>query len=73
MRPITHVRSQAVHLRGTRALATRATTLAELYRLFREGGRWWLIPMVAVLMGTAALLVAVAAVEYVAPFVYTIF
>ena len=73
MRPIVHVRSSAIHARGGPALATRASTLAELYRLLREGGRWWLIPMVGVLVGTAVLLVAVAAVEYVAPFVYTIF
>lgn len=73
MRPIVHIRSAAVHARGGRAFAARAGTLAELYRLLRDGGRWWLIPMVGVLVGTAVLLVAVAAVEYVAPFVYTIF
>ena len=73
MRPITHASTHAVHLGGSRALSTRASTLAELFRLLREGGRWWLIPMVGVLIGTAVLLVAVAAVEYVAPFVYTMF
>jgi hypothetical protein len=73
MRPIAQARSQSIHARGGRALAARAGTLAELYRLLRQGGRWWLIPMVTVLIGTAILLVAVAAVEYVAPFVYTIF
>ncbi len=55
-----------------RSLA-RAGTLGELSRLLTQGGRWWMIPMVAVLMLGSALLVAVAAIEYVAPFVYTIF
>jgi hypothetical protein len=57
--------------RGRRA--GRLDTLKELYQLLVQGGRWWLVPMIAVLALTAALLVAVAAVEYVAPFVYTIF
>jgi hypothetical protein len=59
------------------AAATRAAlgagTLVELYRVLLASGRWWLIPMVVILMLTAILLTAVAAVEYVAPFVYTVF
>lgn len=53
--------------------ATRAGTARELYQLLVQGGRWWLVPMLAVLGLSAALLAAVAAVEYVAPFVYTVF
>lgn len=45
----------------------------ELCRALLQSGRWWLIPMVVVLALSALLLAAVAAVEYVAPFVYTIF
>ncbi len=48
-------------------------TLRELYEALVAHGRWWLVPMVAVLVLSALLLVAVAAIEYVAPFVYTIF
>jgi hypothetical protein len=48
-------------------------TLGELYRALVDGGRWWMVPMIAVLGAAAVLLVIVAAVEYVAPFVYTIF
>jgi hypothetical protein len=51
----------------------RPGTLRELFAGLTESGRWWLIPMVAVLGLTAVLLVVVSAVEYVAPFVYTIF
>lgn len=48
-------------------------TFIELYRALVESGRWWMVPMVIVLGFTALLLVVVSAVEYVAPFVYTIF
>ncbi len=48
-------------------------TVAELGRALGRGGRWWLVPLVGVLGLSALLLAAVAAIEYVAPFVYTIF
>ncbi len=59
--------------------APRARTVArtsiflELCRALVASGRWWMVPMVVVLALSALLLAAVAAVEYVAPFVYTIF
>jgi hypothetical protein len=48
-------------------------TVGELYRTLVENGRWWMVPMIAILGLTSLLLVAIAAIEYVAPFVYTIF
>ncbi len=51
----------------------RSFVFIELCRALVKSGRWWLIPMVAVLAASALLLAVVAAVEYVAPFVYTIF
>jgi hypothetical protein len=48
-------------------------TLGELAALLWRSGRWWLLPMSLVLAGAAVLLVVVQAVEYVAPFVYTVF
>ena len=50
-----------------------AGTIGELTRALVQGGRWWMVPMLAVLGLSALLLSAVAAIEYVAPFVYTIF
>jgi hypothetical protein len=44
-----------------------------LIRMFHENGRWWLIPFVFVLFGAALLLAGIQAIEYVAPFVYSIF
>jgi hypothetical protein len=56
-----------------RWLHDRISTTRDLTRLFAQSGRWWLIPLVAVFSLTALLLVVVQVVEYVAPFVYTIF
>jgi hypothetical protein len=58
--------------RATR-MKTGAGTLGELYKALVGNGRWWMVPMIAILGVTSLLLVAIAAVEYVAPFVYTIF
>lgn len=60
---------------GTRAIRVRAGlgTVGELYRTLVDNGRWWMFPMIAILGLTSLLLIAIAAVEYVAPFVYTIF
>ncbi|MCC7382324.1 MAG: hypothetical protein IT384_10865 [Deltaproteobacteria bacterium] len=51
----------------------RATTVRELCTLLIENGRWWLVPMVGVLLLSAVVLLAIQVAEYVAPFVYTIF
>ena len=51
----------------------RLSTVSELTRLLVRNGRWWLLPMLAVLLLTSTLLVLVQALQYVAPFVYTIF
>ncbi len=51
----------------------RSSVFLELCRALITSGRWWMVPMVAVLALSALLLAAVAAIEYVAPFVYTIF
>jgi hypothetical protein len=59
----------------TRTVRVRAGfgTIGELYRTLVDNGRWWMFPMIAILGFTSLLLIAIAAVEYVAPFVYTIF
>ena len=52
---------------------SKVATVIELGQALASGGRWWMIPMLAVLALAGALLTVVAALEYVAPFVYTIF
>jgi len=51
----------------------RIGTLIELTRGLAANGRWWLVPFVAVLGLASILLIVVQVIEYVAPFVYTIF
>jgi hypothetical protein len=49
-------------------------TLLEFNQLAIKSGRgWWLIPMMGALILLAILLVFIQVIEYVAPFVYTIF
>jgi hypothetical protein len=71
---VTHARLDRALSAGV-AARTRMNlgTLGELATLLRQTGRWWLLPMCAVLAGAAVLLVVVQAIEYVAPFVYTVF
>lgn len=71
MRPIAQAVVRAA--RPSAAPAVRRNVFLELCRALLASRRWWLIPVVVVLALSAALLAAVAAVEYVAPFVYTIF
>ena len=52
---------------------SRLATLTELCRLLIQSRRWYLIPFVGVLSVASLLLLAVQIIEYVAPFVYTIF
>ncbi len=51
------------------ALATLGSLIGSLSR----GGRWFLVPFVGVLVVASILLVVVSVIEYVAPFVYTVF
>lgn len=59
----------AVFRRATLA----AGTIAELFRTVIRSGRWFLVPLIVVLVLAAILLLVVSALEYVAPFVYTVF
>ena len=49
-------------------------TLREFTQLATRSGRgWWLIPMMATLILLGVLIASIQVIEYVAPFVYTIF
>jgi hypothetical protein len=73
--PMTGAASPASTAPRTRSLRVRAGfgTVGELYRTLVDNGRWWMFPMIGILGFTSLLLIAIAAIEYVAPFVYTIF
>ena len=59
--------------RKARRAQLALATLAELVRVVIASGRWFLVPMVVVLALAGVLLVVVQVLEYVAPFVYTVF
>lgn len=48
-------------------------TVGDLLRGLWRGPRWWLVPVILVLLPIAALLVFLKAVPLVAPFVYAVF
>jgi hypothetical protein len=56
-----------------RRVASRARTLLELLRHLVDGGHFFLIPLLLVLLLAGALLILSEGFSYVAPFVYTIF
>lgn len=65
-----------MNARITRSWQRRAAslgTLVELGRVVARSGRLWLLPMLVVLAGTAVLFTILTLLEYVAPFVYTVF
>ncbi|MEW5849937.1 MAG: DUF5989 family protein [Myxococcota bacterium] len=73
MKPMSTNLVPAPSLGVTRRAAVRASTLGNLCSLLVRNGRWWLIPMVGVMLGASVLLSVVTAIEYFAPFVYTVF
>lgn len=54
-------------------IVMRLSVVAELCRSFVRSGRFWLVPMVVVFVLAGLLLGVVQVLEYVAPFVYTMF
>ncbi len=48
-------------------------TAAELVRSVWQGPRWWLVPVILILLPLALLLIFVQAFPLVSPFVYAVF
>jgi len=48
----------------------RFGTIGELMSLLVRGGRWWMLPLVLVLVALGIVLVTIQAFEAVAPFIY---
>jgi F0F1-type ATP synthase assembly protein I len=56
-----------------RIVVHRLRTIGRVVRHFANRQRWFLIPLLLVLLLTGALLIATGGLSYVAPFVYSIF
>lgn len=59
--------------RPRRRRASRLSTVGQLFGALVATGRWWLTPLVVVLLVVAVVLVVVQVAQYAAPFVYTLF
>jgi hypothetical protein len=62
----------ALYLSVVQRFIARFRTIGELFRMFGRGGRWWLLPMVMVLMLFGILLVLASATPL-GPFIYALF
>jgi hypothetical protein len=60
-------------LQWTHSLADRFRTVGELFRMLRTNGRWWAMPLFAIVVLLSFVLAGLQAIPYVAPFIYTIF
>lgn len=54
------------------SLIIRFRTLKELLHLFSRGGRWWLLPLLMILI-LFSLLMMLASATPLGPFIYTLF
>lgn len=55
------------------SLSIRFGVFRDLYRMLSRSGRWWLMPMMAVLALLGLALVGLQAIQYVSPFIYAVF
>jgi len=46
--------------------------VGELLALMVRGGRWWMVVLALLLVSLAGVMLALQAVQYVAPFIYTV-
>ncbi|TNF30112.1 MAG: hypothetical protein EP329_14215 [Deltaproteobacteria bacterium] len=59
--------------RRRRRLLGKLAAMSQLVRHLAGSGRWWLVPMVVILVLSAVLVAVVHLVEVAAPFVYSLF
>jgi hypothetical protein len=59
-------------MRFLRMAQRRLSTVGELFWFFATGKRWWMLPVMAVLFVSGALLI-LAQSSAIAPFIYTLF
>jgi hypothetical protein len=51
----------------------RLGTAGQLLALFARGGRWWMLPVLALFLLVGVVLVFLQSIQYVAPFIYMVF
>ena len=53
------------------ARLTRSSFVSEYFALLRKTGKWWMLPLIALLLGLGALMILSSTAA--APFIYTLF
>jgi fatty acid desaturase len=53
-------------------LLLRFGTVGQLLMLFARGGRWWMLPLIAILAVLAVAMVGLQSVQVLAPFIYAV-
>lgn len=51
----------------------RLGTVGELLALFMRGRRWWMMPLIVLLVVVSGVLLFLQSIQYIAPFVYVVF
>ena len=54
-------------------LSLRMGTIGQVYKMLKRSKRWWMLPMVPILVLLGLALSGLQAVQYVAPFIYAVF
>lgn len=54
------------------AIRSRLRVIGQIWAAFGRSGRWWMLPMVTLLLILGLVLAGLSAVHYVAPFIYAV-
>ena len=54
-------------------MAIRMGTIGQIFKMLGRTRRWWMVPMLVVLVLLGLALSGLQAVQYVAPFIYAVF
>lgn len=54
-------------------MAIRMGTIGQVYKMLSRSKRWWMVPMLTILVLLGLALSGLQAVQYVAPFIYAVF
>jgi hypothetical protein len=54
-------------------IAIRMGTVAQIFKMLGRTRRWWMVPMLVIMVLLGLALSGLQAVQYVAPFIYAVF
>ena len=54
-------------------MSIRMGTVRQVYKMLKRSKRWWMLPMMTIMVLLGLALSGLQAVQYVAPFIYAVF